>query len=137
MVHIDNDTEYSTSSTIHLTHFKYAHVKAILTIVCLGISFLAQCISVKHFKFLWLQLDKEVEQFLASTVGSTIDNTQNPGTKLQHYQYLQHGNRTCTKLNYTVLSQPESQLHVVIELHVKDGPCPNFYSHTLQIYVKL
>ena len=31
----------------------------------LFINFHAQCILVKRFKFLWLQLDEEMEQFLA------------------------------------------------------------------------
>ena len=50
-----------------LTHFKYVHVKTIFQSVDgLFINFNAQCILVKRFKFLWLQLDmyKEMEQFL-------------------------------------------------------------------------
>ena len=52
--------------TFPQTHFKYVHVKTTFqTAVNLTIMLHAHCILVKHFKFLWLQLDKEMEQLLA------------------------------------------------------------------------
>ena len=49
--------------TFPLTHFKYVHVKTnFQSVDGLFINFHTQCILVKY---LWLQLDKEMEQFLA------------------------------------------------------------------------
>ena len=67
---------------------------------------------------------------------STIDNTQYPGTKLQDYQYLQQGNSTCTKLNYTVLSRVQTQ-QVEIVLRAEDSPCSKSSGYTLTISVNL
>ena len=55
-----------------------------------------------------------------STVRSSIDNTQYPGTKLQDYQYLQQANSNCTEFNYTVFSLLQT---VSIELLAEGTPC--------------
>ena len=55
--------------TFPLIHFKYAHVKTIFLTVVSGslgiITFHIQSTLVKHFMSLLLQLDKEMERFLA------------------------------------------------------------------------
>ena len=52
--------------TFLLTHFTSARVKKIFqTLVNLDMIFHTQYFQVKYFKFLWLQLDKEMVQFLA------------------------------------------------------------------------
>ena len=70
MIAHNNDIDDNTTSTISSDPLRiYAIVKIIFqTVVALGITFHAQCILVKHFKFLWLQLDKEMEQFLAESL---------------------------------------------------------------------
>ena len=63
MIVYDYDSYYKQLQTFPLTQFKYAPVKTIFQTVLRSIMFHTQCILVKHFKFLWLQLDKEMEQF--------------------------------------------------------------------------
>ena len=66
LVHIEDDNDYSTTSKFLLTHFAFAHVKTIFqTVVRICMIFHMQSSLVKYFKFLWLQLDKEMEQLLA------------------------------------------------------------------------
>jgi len=61
----NNDTGNNTTSIISSEPFMYAYVFITFqTVVRLGMDLL-QLIQVKHFKFLWLQLGKEMEQFLA------------------------------------------------------------------------
>ena len=60
LVHIDNGSRVLVYA---LNHFAYAHVKT-TTLTVVNQTRITQCILVKHFRFLWLQLDKEMEQFL-------------------------------------------------------------------------
>ena len=66
MIVHNNDTYYNTTSKISTDPIQiYAPVKTIFQTVLRSVMFHTQCILVKHFRFLWLQLDKEMEQLIA------------------------------------------------------------------------
>ena len=46
---------------------KRKHRADLVTVVILGITLHTQCILVKHLEYLWLQLDKELKQFLTES----------------------------------------------------------------------
>ena len=72
---------------------------------------------------------------LSSTVRSTArSNTISHFHSIDPYQYLQHTNNICTKLNYTVFSLSQK---MNIQLHPEGSPCSNCNGHTLNISVKL
>ena len=71
-----------------------------------------------------------------STVRSTaISNSiDSHSVNLLDYQYLQHTNNTCTKLNYTVFSLSRE---VVLVLHPEGSPCSKYDHGSLYFSVKL
>ena len=73
------------------------------------------------------------------TVSSTVRSTARSNTishfhSIDPYQYLQHTNNTCTKLNYTVFSLSRE---VDIQLHPEGSPCSNCNIQTLNYLVYL
>ena len=70
------------------------------------------------------------------TVSSTVRSTarSNIISHFHSYQYLQHTNNTCTKLNYTVFSLSQE---VNIQLHPEGSPCSNCNGQPLNISVNL
>ena len=138
IVHTDNETEDNTTSNISSDPLQIC--------LCESDDNLSQC-RVSRYRFPRTVYPGETFQVPVVAVGqrdgtvlgrviSTIDNTQYPGTKLQDYQYLQQGNSTCTKLNYTVLSRVQTQ-QVEIVLRAEDSPCSKSSGYTLTISVNL
>ena len=70
-----------------------------------------------------------------SKVISTIANIHYPGANLQGSQKLQQANKTCTNLNYTVLSSSQIQ-QVGIRLYPAESPCSTRF-HSTGILVSL
>ena len=68
-----------------------------------------------------------------SNVISTIANIHYPGANLQGSQKLQQANKTCTKLNYTVLSSSQIQ-QVYIRLYPAESPCSDFSNISVSLY---
>ena len=72
---------------------------------------------------------------VSSTVRSTaITYVDSHPVNLLDYQYLQHTNNTCTKLNYTVFSLSRE---VKIELYPEDSPCSRYFDRKMKISVNL
>ena len=70
-----------------------------------------------------------------STVRSTaITYVDSHPVNLLDYQYLQHTNNTCTKLNYTVFSLSQE---VTLNLYPEGSPCSNYNDGSLTIYVTI
>ena len=72
LVHIDDENDYNTTSKISSDPLRICQCKNNLPdcsrswgIIVQQFHTHTQSILVKHFRFLWLQLDKEMEQFLA------------------------------------------------------------------------
>ena len=64
----------------------------------------------------------QMDGTVPSNVISTIGNIRYQGANLQGSQKLQQANKTCTKLNYTVLSSSQIQ-QVYIILYPAESPC--------------
>ena len=71
------------------------------------------CILVKHLQFQWLQLVRDMEQFLQQS------EVQYERGELLGSEYLQRVNNVCTTLKYNVFSLSES---IQLELYA-DGRC--------------
>ena len=72
---------------------------------------------------------------VSSVVISKIDQSVNPGDDLPHSQRLQQAKKTCTNLNYTMLSLSQT---VKIRLHPEGSPCASFRgTYILDIPVNL
>ena len=131
MVH-NNDTDYNTTSNISSQPLQICPCENNLPDcsesfyynfprpVYLGETFQASVVAVG-------QRDGTVP----SNVMSTIKNF--PGTNLQSSQKFQQANKTCTKLNYTVLSSSQIQ-KVYIRLYAAESLCSKF---SLDISVSL
>ena len=139
LVH-NNDTDYNTSSNISSNPLR----------ICLCENYFPSCPELgsrNQYNFPCTVYPGETFQVsvvavgqrngtVPSTVISSIDQGLLPGIKLQDYQYLQQASRTCTQLNYTVLSRAQTQ-QVDIGLDAEGSPCLKYYGYTLDITVKL
>ena len=137
IVHIENGSEYNTTSNICSDPFQ----------ICPCESDLPDCSESFNYNFPRTVYLGETFQVSVVAVGqrdgtvpsrviSTIDNIQFPGTNLQGSQNLQQANNTCTKLNYTLLSPSQIQ-QVDIQLNTAESPCSKLCEFTLDISVSL
>ena len=108
----NNDTAFNPTANIssHPLYICICTLKIIFQTV-VNIRWRFELILVKHFKFLWLHLDKQMEQFLAQwlVLSQTKQIESNLEVNLPDYQYLLQANNSCTKLNYTVFSLAVSE----------------------------
>ena len=131
IVHIDNDTDYNTTSTISSDPFQ----------VCPCENNLPNCSKSKYnvprtvypgetFQISVVAVGQR-DGTVPGTVRSTVNNIQYPGTKIQDSQRFQQASNTCTKLNYTVFSLSPS---VNIQLSSENRQCDDNLLITVSLY---
>ena len=132
--HIDNDTDYDTTSSISSDPLR----------ICLCKNDHPDC-SETWYHFPRTVYPGEIFQVSVVAVGqrngtvpsrviSTIDNIQYRGS-LRDSQNLQQANSTCTKLNYTMLSLSQ---FVEIDFYAESSPCVTFggvYKLSISVYI--
>ena len=137
LVHIEDDVDYNTSSKISSEPFH----------ICTCQNNLPDCgSSPDHDDYLVYpgetfqvsvvaagQRNGRVSRTVRSTV-RTYYITDSHSVHLLDYQYLQHTNNTCTKLNYTVFSLSRK---VKIELYPEGSPCSKYDDALLDISVDI
>ena len=133
------DTDYSTTSKISSDPLH----------ICVCINNLPDCRGSHYYNIPYPVYPGETFQLSVPTVTvgqrhgtvfSTVRSTAITNSIHSHpanlldYQYLQHTNNTCTKLNYTVFSLSRE---VVLVLHPEGSPCSQYNGGSLYFSVKL
>ena len=133
IVHIEDDTKCNKTSDISSNPFQ----------ICPCESNVPHCSESPHHFPRTVYLGEtfqvsvvaagQMDGTVPSNVISTIANIHYPDVNLQGSQKLQQANKTCTKLNYTVLSSSQIQ-QVVIRLYPAESPCSNFSNISVSLY---
>ena len=134
LVHINNDTDYNTTSIISSAPFQ----------VCLCERNIPDCSGDFQYQFPRTVYPGETFQVSVVAVGQRDGTTsgtvvssitpQNRGTTLRSSQYLQQTSKACTTLNYTVSSLLQT-VHILLDTEA--SPCSSFVGDILDISVSL
>ena len=119
IVHIDNDNKTSTISSDPLKICPCENNLPKCSTTASSFDVKRKVYPGETFQVLVVAVGQR-DGTVPSTVRSSIDDTQYPGTKLQDYQYLQQAKSNCTEFNYTVFSLLQT---VSIELVAEGTPC--------------
>ena len=129
LVHIEDDTDYNTTSNISSDPLH----------MCLCKNNLPHCsmshsVTYRVYPGETFQVSVVAAGQRDGVVSSNVRTINSIDVHLLDYQYLQETNNTCTKLNYTVFSLSQS---VIIELQPEGTPCSRYYDGALSFSVNL
>ena len=127
---INNDPDENTTSNISSDPIKICPCKNNLPDCRRSVQYPHMVYPGETFQFPVVAVGQR-DGTVSSTVRSTVTTTK---SHLLDYQYLQHTNNTCTKLNYTVFSLSQ---HVDINLYPEGSPCSRLNRYTQVISVNL